>query len=118
VSLVGVSVIYRYSYFYLAKYIRRIMEDSNPQAYQYRARVLASEEFNERLVEAVDLEAGPEYFYVVWFSKTLQNWKALVSTDLISGQYWEITHNGNKKETYVDAYVKLNNNAVPDASLS
>jgi hypothetical protein len=82
-----------------------------------RARKLAAEEFNERFASA-QVKVSYTSFYVVWFSKTLQNWKALVSTDLISGQYWEITYNGDKKETYVDAYVKFSNRAVPDGAVS
>lgn len=82
-----------------------------------RARQLASEEFNERFASAQVKTTGAQ-FYVVWFAKTLGNWKALVSTDLIAGQYWEITYNGAKKETYVDAYVKFSNRAVPDGALS
>lgn len=56
----------------------------------------------------------PEDLYVVWFAKTLKNWKALVSTDLEHGRYWEVTHNGDKGETYVDAYRKEKNTVVPD----
>lgn len=56
-----------------------------------------------------------EDVYVVWFCKTLGNWKALVSTDVISGAYWEVTYNGAKQETYVDTYVKTGNLAIPDA---
>lgn len=82
-----------------------------------RALELASQEFNDRF-ESSNVNTKSNEFYVVWFAKTLGNWKALVSTDLISGLYWEITHNGAKQETYVDAYVKLNNRAVPDGSLS
>lgn len=52
--------------------------------------------------------------YIVWFSKTLQNWKALVSTTVPDGMYYEITHNGEMKETYVDAYKKWDNVCVPD----
>jgi hypothetical protein len=52
--------------------------------------------------------------YIVWFSKTLGNWKALVSTDVIHGFYWEVTHNGAKQETYLDTYRKLDNIAIPD----
>lgn len=53
--------------------------------------------------------------YVVWFSKTLQNWKALVSTSLPDGMYYEVTHNGGaKRETYVDAYKKFDNVCIPD----
>ena len=44
--------------------------------------------------------------YVVWFSKTLQNWKALASANISDGLYYEITHNGDKNETYVDVYRK------------
>ena len=29
--------------------------------------------------------------YIVWFCKTLQNWKALVSTTITDGMYYEIT---------------------------
>jgi Family of unknown function (DUF6275) len=47
--------------------------------------------------------------YVVWFCKTLQNWKALLSTTLPDGMYYEVTHNGAKQETYLDAYKKFDN---------
>lgn len=51
--------------------------------------------------------------YVVWFSKTLQNWKALVSTDVPDDHlYFELTHNGDKKETYVDVYDKIHNTTI------
>lgn len=55
-----------------------------------------------------------EDLYVVWFAKTLGNWKALVSTDAVSGIYWEVTYNGAKQETYVDTYIKHGNIAIPD----
>lgn len=60
----------------------------------------------------------PEDFYVVWFAKTLGNWKALVSTDLVDGHYFEVTHNGNAQETYVDWYVKGTNHVVSDETLT
>lgn len=56
-----------------------------------------------------------EDLYVVWFAKTLGNWKALVSTDAASGLYWEVTYNGAKEETYVDTYVKFGNVVLEDA---
>ncbi len=52
--------------------------------------------------------------YVVWFCKTLSNWKALVSTDVVAGVYVEVTYNGAKQEAYVDTYVKTGNAAIPD----
>lgn len=55
--------------------------------------------------------------YVVWFAKTLQNWKALVSSSLPDGRYYEVTYDGDKSCTYVDVYVKLENFPVFDETL-
>ena len=52
--------------------------------------------------------------YVVWFCKTLQNWKVLVSTTLPDGIYYEITYNGNTSETYIDVYKKWENYTVKE----
>ena len=50
--------------------------------------------------------------FIVWSCKTLQNNKALVSTTIPDGIYYEITHNGDKNETYVDVYKKWENVVV------
>lgn len=47
--------------------------------------------------------------YIVWLCKILQNNKALVSTTLPDGMYYEITYNGDKNEVYIDAYKKWDN---------
>ena len=54
----------------------------------------------------------PEDVYVVWWSKTLQNAKALLSTDRRNGMYYEATLNGDKQELYFDAYMKESNTSV------
>ena len=66
----------------------------------------------KKCVEQTTNEVLAEEMYIVWFCKTLQNWKALISTDVINGVYWEVTHNGDKNETYVDTYTKTNNICV------
>ena len=50
--------------------------------------------------------------FVVWYSKSLQNHKALLSTTLTDGMYYEITYNGDKQEAYLDAYKKFENRVV------
>lgn len=57
---------------------------------------------------------APDEVYVVWFAYTLGSWKALLSTTLPDGMYYEVTHNGSKRETYLDAYKKFDNVCIPD----
>jgi hypothetical protein len=57
---------------------------------------------------------SPDEIYVVWFCKTLQNWKCLISTTLPDGMYYEVTYNGNDLCTYVDAYKKFDNVRITD----
>ena len=47
--------------------------------------------------------------FVVWSCKTLQNNKALLSTTVSDGMYYELTYNGDKNELYFDAYKKWEN---------
>lgn len=55
----------------------------------------------------------PEFkVFVVWSCKTLQNNKALLSTTLFDGMYYELTYNGDKKELYFDAYKKFENKCI------
>lgn len=56
--------------------------------------------------------------YIVWFTKTLQNWKALLSTDLHDGLYYEVTYNGDKHSAYVDIYKKQANVVVFNSDIA
>ena len=51
--------------------------------------------------------------FVVWYSKSLQNHKALLSTPVSDGMYYELTYNGDKNELYFDAYKKWENICYP-----
>lgn len=54
-----------------------------------------------------------EDMFIVWFCKTLQNWKAIVSGRTIE-EFIEVTHNGDRNETYVDVYYKTKNVCIKD----
>lgn len=50
--------------------------------------------------------------YVVWYCYELGHNKALVSTTLSDGMYYEVTYNSNKDEVYLDAYKKFENKCI------
>ena len=64
---------------------------------------------NENMDKTDATEIGLDDVYVVWSCKALQNHKALLSTTISDGMYYECTYNGDKKELYFDAYKKWEN---------
>ena len=81
-----------------------------------KARKIVMDYFNAHVDVTDKKQITMDDVYVVWFSKTLQNWKALVSTTVSDGMYYEITHNGDKGETYVDVYKKWENYKITEGS--
>lgn len=77
------------------------------------ARQLVLRYANAHLDVTDDTNIEIENVFVVWFCKTLQNWKALVSTDLRDGMYYEVTYNGDQMVAYLDAYKKFENQSIP-----
>lgn len=74
-----------------------------------KAKRLVGEYTRRHLDITDDVRFNDDDIYVVWFSKTLQNAKALLSTTLPDGMYYEVTLNGDKDEIYFDAYKKFDN---------
>ncbi len=68
--------------------------------------------FNEKVEKTDNKKITEDDVFIVWICKTLQNNKALVSTNVSDGMYYEITYNGDKNETYFDAYKKWENICV------
>lgn len=68
--------------------------------------------FNEKVDKTDNFILKEENVFIVWSCKTLQNNKALVSTTVSDGMYFELTYNGDKKELYLDAYKKLENRCI------
>ena len=82
-----------------------------------KAKKLVVDFFNDHSEKSETFTLTSDDVFIVWFSKTLQNWKALVSTTVPDGMYYEVTYNGDKKETYLDAYKKWQNVCIPDAQI-
>lgn len=65
--------------------------------------------FNENADKTNNKRITEDDVFIVWSCKTLQNNKALVSTTVSDGMYYELTYNGDKNELYFDAYKKWQN---------
>ena len=80
------------------------------EKFREKCKQLVREYTLEHLDKSDDI---PEFeVFVVWECKTLQNNKALLSTTLSDGMYYELTYNGDKKELYFDAYKKFENRCI------
>lgn len=73
---------------------------------------LVMEYANQHLDVTDDKRISVNDVYVVWSVKVLQNSKALLSTNLFDGMYYELTYNGNVNEIYLDAYKKFENRKI------
>lgn len=65
--------------------------------------------FNNKVDKTDNVKIGIKDVYVVWMCKTLKNSKALLSTNIPDGLYYECTYNGEKDELYLDVYKKWEN---------
>ena len=68
--------------------------------------------FNSRVDKTDNKKIYLDDVFVVWSCKTLQNNKALLSTTVSDGMYYELTYNGDKNELYFDAYKKWENRCI------
>ena len=68
--------------------------------------------FNENVEKTDNKKITEEDVFIVWSCKTLQNNKALLSTTVSDGMYYELTYNGDKNELYLDAYKKWENQCI------
>lgn len=89
--------------------LRHAREQEDPNRFANKARKLVEQVHKEKTKQNIDGQT-----YVVWFSKVLKNWKALVSTDAVDGVYYEVTYDGDNEVAYVDAYQKTSNTPVYD----
>lgn len=70
------------------------------------------EYFNQHADKTDQKKITEDDVFIVWACKILQNNKALVSTTVPDGMYYEVTYDGDKQQAYVDVYKKWQNYSV------
>ena len=84
----------------------------NEMEFTKKVKELVRDYTNEHLDKTDNRQITIDDVFIVWQCKTLQNNKALASTTLFDGMYYEITFNGDKNEIYFDAYKKWENKKI------
>ena len=85
----------------------------NEKEFTSLCKKVVAEYANEHLDKTDGKQITEDDVFLVWMCKTLQNSKALASSTLFDGMYYELTYNGDKKELYFDSYKKWENKAIP-----
>lgn len=83
--------------------------------------------FKDRLDKAIRLSYGViksmyetpidfnlDGMFVIWYCKTLQNWKAILSANFDGAPLVEVTYSGDKQDTNIDVYKKIESVRIPD----
>jgi len=79
------------------------------QDFENLCKQTVADYFNAHAEKADKKSITTDDVFIVWSCKTLQNNKALASTTVSDGMYYELTYNGDKNELYFDAYKKWEN---------
>lgn len=86
---------------------------ADPDRFLMQAKQLVVDNYNE----APSLEEHPELtiddVYIIWYTKLLGSWKALLSSHVVKGLTWQVTYNRLRYEAYIEVYKKINNIVVP-----
>lgn len=86
--------------------------------FEHLCKKIVANYYNEHVEKTDNKMITVDDVFIVWSCKTLQNNKAMVSTTVSDGMYYEITHNGDKQEIYLDAYKKWENRCISVPSVN
>ncbi|MCC4359106.1 DUF6275 family protein [Limosilactobacillus reuteri] len=75
-----------------------------------KAKYVVAKHTNENILKPEQGLISDNEVFVVWYTKVLQNYKALLATPIKDDQhYYEVTYNGDKDDLYLDVYNKEEN---------
>ena len=79
----------------------------------YEFEKAAKQELAKKLNEIYDEDFVPKDISMVWFGYILGNRKGLFIDNGANNRYYEVTHNGENDEMYIDVYMKVRNFKIP-----
>lgn len=74
--------------------------------YQEKAKQIVIDYYNEHVEKTDNKKLTESEVFIVWFSKTLQNWKALISTTISDGYVTTKSHTMVTKKKHILMHIK------------
>jgi hypothetical protein len=86
---------------------RPARQGADPDRFLRTAQRLAMENYNRSRDRDKFPELPIDAFFIVWYNKTLDHWRATVESLKASRLSWSITYNGTEDECYIIVWKKL-----------
>lgn len=84
----------------------------DPDRFLKMAKQLVCDNYNDTKTSKSAPDLTPNTVFIIWYSKVLNNWKAIVGSPVARGMMWEVSYNGHRNQAYIDIYKKLANARV------
>ena len=79
----------------------------DPDRFLQTAKQLVTDNYNRTRNATQFPELGTDAFHVVWFTKTMGHWKAVVESQQAARLSWTVTYNDDLNEAYIIVWKKL-----------
>lgn len=84
----------------------------DPDRFLKLAKKLVVDNYNQTKNSKTAPDLTMNTVFIIWYSKVLNNWKAIVGSPVARGMLWEVSFNGHRNQAYIDIYKKLANAKV------
>jgi Family of unknown function (DUF6275) len=103
-----------------AKFTEPVQADSmsplDPDRFLDQARKMVVENYNHSYDYELSDPLQLKDVYILWYTKLLKSWKAMIGSTAARRLMWVVTYNGAKSEAYIQVYQRIANIKVADRS--
>lgn len=80
----------------------------DPEEYIKIAKKAVLDNYNESRDEAHAPALTAEDLFLIFYSRTLQNWQVVITSPIARRLLWDVTFNKYRNEVYINVYQKIN----------
>jgi hypothetical protein len=92
---------------------KNISKGYNPDRFLMQAKQTAVDNYNQHRNKRTLPMLTVDMVHIIWFSKMVDSWKAMVASAVAKGLIWEVTYDGETNQVYLNIYKQLNDVKIP-----